>query len=444
MSTIVALATPPGRGAVAMIRLSGSDAFAITSRLLQREIRIEARKASLRKIFTPVSNELLDQVLVTTFPAPHSFTGEDVAEISCHGSPVVIRQLLDLLLVNGARLAGPGEFTLRAVANGRMNLSQAEAVRDLIDARTQAAAKQAARQVNGELSNILRPLRDRIVDVVVQLESALEFVEDDLPTVKIMVLQELLVGVSEGIKRLVVSYKSGRLLSAGAKVTILGSPNVGKSSLFNELVRTDRAIVTDKPGTTRDTLTESIDLNGVPVALTDTAGLRNTTDVIESMGIERTQRAMSEADLLLVVLDCSLPVGKAEEELLAQTSAHRRLVVNNKSDLIHGPIPKNELSVSARTGAGIEDLRLAILANLQDGAFADGAALLVTNARHHDLLLRAGREVDMANQSLGDHLSEELVLVSLHSALRLLGEITGETTTENILSEIFATFCIGK
>src|SRR6185369_17093897 len=211
MSTIVALSTPPGRGAVAIVRISGPDALRIIGSLLKIESHLEPRKTSLRKIFKPESNELLDLVLITTFPGPHSFTGEDVAEISCHGSPAVVRQLLDLILVSGARLAGPGEFTLRAVANGRMNLSQAEAVRDLIDAQTEAAAKQAARQVNGELSNVLRPLRDRIVDVVVQLESALEFVEDDLPTVKIMVLQELLMGVSESIQRLVVSYKSGRL-----------------------------------------------------------------------------------------------------------------------------------------------------------------------------------------------------------------------------------------
>jgi tRNA modification GTPase len=324
-----------------------------------------------------------------------------------------------------------------------MNLSQAEAIRDLINAQTEAAARQAARQVNGELSNVLTPLKDRMVEVVVHLESALEFVEDDLPTVKTMVLQETLRGVSEGIRRLALSFKSGRLLTAGARVTILGLPNVGKSSLFNELVRSDRAIVTDKPGTTRDTLTETIDLKGVPVAITDTAGLRATTDVIESMGIERTQRAMSDADLLLVVLDSSQPVSKADEELLEQTSGHRRVIVQNKCDLVRGETQAG-LNVSARTGAGVEDLRIAILTILQDGAADDGGALLVTNARHHDLLVRAGREVDTAIQALGDRLSEELILASLHNALRLFGEITGETTTENILSEIFATFCIGK
>jgi tRNA modification GTPase len=444
MSTIVALSTPPGRGAVAIIRLSGPQSLSIVQRLLKSDSALEPRKATLRKIFKIDSDELLDQVLITTFPGPQSFTGEDVVEISCHGSPAVIRQLLDLTLHHGARLAGPGEFTLRAVASGRMNLAQAEAVRDLINAQTEVAAKQAARQMNGELSNILTPLKDRIVEVVVQLESALEFVEDDLPTVKTMALQEALSGVADGIERLVLSYKSGRLLGLGAKVTILGSPNVGKSSIFNELVRVDRAIVTDKPGTTRDTLTETIDLKGVPLVLTDTAGLRETTDVVESMGIERTQRAMADADLLLVVLDSTEPIGKAEEELLAQTSTLPRLVVSNKSDLERNSGNSLQgLRISARTGEGIEDLRLAILASLQDGSRDDGT-LLVTNARHHDVLVRAGREVDLAINSLGDKLSEELILVPLHSALKLLGEITGETTTENILSEIFATFCIGK
>jgi tRNA modification GTPase len=227
-------------------------------------------------------------------------------------------------------------------------------------------------------------------------------------------------------------------------VTILGSPNVGKSSIFNELVRSERAIVTDKAGTTRDTLTETIDLKGVPLVLTDTAGLRETTDVIESMGIERTQRAMSDADLLLIVLDSTEPVGKAEQELLSQTSTLRRIVVSNKCDLDESLGNSTQgLRVSARTGEGIDDLRLAILASLQEGSSDDGT-LLVTNARHHDVLVRAGREVDLAIQCLGDKLSEELILVPLHSALKLLGEITGETTTEDILSEIFATFCIGK
>lgn len=444
MSTIVALSTPPGRGAVAVIRISGPQSLNIVKRLLKSDSVLETRKATLRKIFKIDSDELLDQVLITTFPGPHSFTGEDVVEISCHGSPAVVRQLLDQILNHGACLAGPGEFTLRAVANGRMNLAQAEAVRDLINAQTEAAAKQAARQVNGELSNILTPLKDRIVEVVVHLESALEFVEDDLPTVKTMALQEALSGVGSGIQRLVLSYKSGRLLSNGAKVTILGSPNVGKSSIFNELVRSDRAIVTDKAGTTRDTLTETIDLKGVPLVLTDTAGLRETTDVIESMGIERTQRAMSDADLLLIVLDSTEPVGKEERELLSQTSTLRRIVVSNKSDLDESLGSSTQgLRVSARTGEGIEDLRLAILESLQEGSSDDGT-LLVTNARHHDVLVRAGRELDLAIQGLGDKLSEELILVPLHNALKLLGEITGETTTEDILSEIFATFCIGK
>ena len=444
MSTIVALSTPPGRGAVAIIRISGPESICIVKRLIDSDSDLEPRKASLRKVFEPDSQEILDHVLVTIFPGPHSFTGEDVAEISCHGSPAVVRQLLDLILGLGARLAGPGEFTLRAVTNGRMNLAEAEAIRDLIDAQTEAAAKQAARQVNGELSNILSPLKDRIIEVVVHLESALEFVEDDLPTIKTIALQDNLTGVAGGIQRLVQSYKSGRLLHDGARVTILGSPNVGKSSVFNELVRSDRAIVTDKPGTTRDTLTETIDLKGIPVVLTDTAGLRETTDVIESLGIERTQRAMSDADLLLVVLDSSAPVAKPEEELLAQTSDRRRLIVWNKSDLIKKDSNGfSDLRISALTGEGIEELRLAILQSLQDGT-SDDRTLLITNARHHDVLVRTGSEVEAAIEGLENKLSEELVLVPLHNALKLLGEITGETTTERILSEIFATFCIGK
>jgi tRNA modification GTPase len=335
------------------------------------------------------------------------------------------------------------------LTNGKINLAQAEAIRDLIAAQTEAAVKQAARQLNGALSKALDPFKEKLIEVIVVLESALEFVEDDLPAPQVNRIEETLDSVIEGVGKLAESYRAGRLLQDGARVAITGRPNVGKSSLFNSLVRSERAIVTDVPGTTRDTLSESIDIGGVPVILTDTAGLRETSDSIETLGIERTHRAMGDADLVLLVLDGSRDLEPDDCELVKQTAAGRRLVVINKSDLpsfqaLGRCVPNiDAINVSARTGAGLPALHAAIIESLNSAGVEDGG-LLITNARHHDLLRNAKRELEVARDCFRDRRSEELVLAPLHNALKLLGQITGETTTEDILSEIFATFCIGK
>jgi tRNA modification GTPase len=442
MSTIVALSTPPGRGAIAVVRLSGPDALSITKQLAVDLDNVKARRATLSKINLPGTQETLDEVLITFFKAPDSATGEDVIEISCHGSPVIVREMLDLTVSMGARLAAPGEFTLRALTNRKINLVQAEAIRDLIAAQTEAAVKQAARQIGGELSHTITSLEEELIGVIVLLESAVEFVEDDLPAAELGSVKARLTSVQKGIGDLADSYSSGRLLQSGIKVAIIGSPNVGKSSLFNRLVSRDRAIVTDVPGTTRDTLSETIDLEGVPVFLTDTAGLRDTTDTIESLGIERTQRAIVDADLVLEVIDASDAVG----EQVSRDRDASSIRVLNKCDLAVANrfvSEKDSVRISALTGEGIESLRTAILAFLHRGD-VDNEGLLVTNARHYDLLKTASYELGNAISALNDELSEELILVSLHNALKFLGQITGETTTEDILSQVFATFCIGK
>ncbi len=448
MTTIVALSTPRGRGALAVIRLSGPHAIAITRQMSGVEV-LEPRHATLVTLRRPKDGDDLDQVLLTCFNAPHSLTGEDVVEISCHGSPAVVRSIIDTTLELGAVLAGPGEFTLRALSNGKINLAQAEAIRDLIAAQTEAAVKQASRQLNGELSNALGPFKEKLLEVIVLLESALEFVEDDLPAPRVNEIDNDLAVVSDGVEKLARSYSAGRLLQEGVRVTITGRPNVGKSSIFNSLVERERAIVTDIPGTTRDTLTEAIDLEGIPVILTDTAGLRETTDGIETLGIERTRRAMSDSDLVLVVLDGAEGVGSSDRELIEETGNTRRLVVMNKSDLPGFNVPAScieelrPINVSARTGEGLATLRAAILASVSsNGVDEDG--LLITNARHYDLLCSAQLALEAARAALRERHSEELVLVPLHNALKFLGQITGETTTEDILSEILATFCIGK
>ena len=442
MSTIVALSTPPGRGAIAIVRLSGPNALSITKQLAVDLDNVKARRATLSKVNLPGTQETLDEVLITFFKAPDSATGEDVVEISCHGSPVIVREILDLTVSMGARLAAPGEFTLRALTNRKINLVQAEAIRDLIAAQTEAAVKQAARQIGGELSHTITSLEEELIGVIVLLESAVEFVEDDLPAAELGSVKATLTSVQKGIGDLADSYSSGRLLQSGIKVAIIGSPNVGKSSLFNRLVSRDRAIVTDVPGTTRDTLSETIDLEGVPVFLTDTAGLRDTTDTIESLGIERTQRAIVDADLVLEVIDASDAVG----EQVSRDRDASSIRVLNKCDLTVANrfvSEKDSVRISALTGEGIESLRTAILEFLHRGD-VDNEGLLVTNARHYDLLKSAEDELDNAIGALNDELSEELILVSLHNALKFLGQITGETTTEEILSQVFATFCIGK
>jgi tRNA modification GTPase len=436
-----------------VIRLSGSQAIAIAQRLARVD-EFESRRATLVTLRAMSDDEVLDQVLLTCFPAPHSLTGEDVVEISCHGSPAIVRRIVDVTLELGAMLAAPGEFTLRALMNGKIDLAQAEAIRDLIAAQTDAAVKQASRQLNGELSKTLEPFKEKLVQVIVLLESALEFVEDDLPAPQVDQIEQTLDTVIAGVDRLSQSYEAGRLLQDGARVAITGRPNVGKSSLFNSLIRSERAIVTDVPGTTRDTLSESVDIGGVPVVLTDTAGLRETTDNVETLGIERTHRALGEADLVLLVLDGSSEVGPEDSELLTRTTESNRIVVMNKSDLPSFQSlafqsmprcvsPVEAINVSAQTGEGLSALHSAIVARLNSAGAEDGS-LLITNARHYDLLCSARRELDVARGCFCDRHSEELVLAPLHNALKLLGQITGETTTEDILSEIFSTFCIGK
>jgi tRNA modification GTPase len=450
MDTIVAVATAPGRSAIGVIRLSGPQSLAIIRVLVRDEsFTPEPNRMVLKKIVRD-SGEPLDSALVSYFQGPHSFTGEDMIEISCHGSPVIIRQLLDVIQRLDARLADPGEFTLRACKNGKINLTQAEAIRDLINAQTEAAAVQAARQLRGELSIALQPAKEKLIHIIVRLESALEFVEDDLPAIQLTEIAKQLAEVRQTMQELAGTYSSGHLLREGLKVAIIGRPNVGKSSIFNRLLRLERAIVTEIAGTTRDSITESVSLRGIPVSLTDTAGLRRASDRIEEIGVERSQRAMADADLLVVVIDGSTELLPEDLTVLSQATKARHLIAVNKCDLPRAPGLEKQLGglspvvhLSALTGEGLENLTTAILAPFGT-VDSEGVGLLVTDSRHYDLLRRAQSSLEESLVGLKDGASEELLLVGLHNALKFLGEITGETTTEDILSEIFSTFCIGK
>ncbi|HUS12182.1 MAG TPA: tRNA uridine-5-carboxymethylaminomethyl(34) synthesis GTPase MnmE [Pyrinomonadaceae bacterium] len=450
MDTIVAIATSPGRSAIGLVRLTGPSSLNILQDLVHKPLFTPEPKRLFLKEIRRESGELLDSALVCYFEAPHSFTGEDMVEISCHGSPFILRQVLDLTQSLGARLAEPGEFTLRACKNGKMNLTQAEAVRDLINARTNAAAAQALRQLSGELSAALQPPKHKLIQIIVRLESALEFVEDDLPQIETKQIGEDLLEVVSGVGRLAATFASGRVVRDGIKVTIVGTPNVGKSSIFNRLVGGDRAIVTEIAGTTRDTISESIILHGVPVSLTDTAGIREAEGKIEELGVERTHRAAADADLLVVMLDGSRELIAEDRAILAQTKQAKRVVAVNKCDLPFFDYVENGLKpsskvvhVSARTGEGLDQLTTAILEPFGT-VDAETVGLLITDSRHYDLLRRAQSSLESSIELLNQSASEELVLAGLHNALRFLGEITGETTTDDILAEIFSTFCIGK
>lgn len=456
--TIVALATPAGRSGIGVIRLSGDRALEIASRLIREDFTPEPRVAYLKQLRDIETGEVIDEALVTWFENPHSFTGEDVIEISGHGSPVLLRQVIDICLKLDARMAEPGEFSLRALANGRMNLAQAEAVRDLIDAQTTASARQAVRQMRGEFSNRLQPIKDDLLDVIVVLESALEFVEDDLPEMQAASVKTRLIDIEEEIGKIAATFKAGKLIREGLKVALVGRPNVGKSSLFNALLGSDRAIVTEIAGTTRDQIHEKFTINNIPIALIDTAGLRETEDTVEKIGVTRSRQTMADADLVIVMLDGSEELTGEDEEIIGSVQDLNHLIAINKIDKssageieslrerILSEIPDLKfkmVALSAKTREGLDDLQHAIIEPFAPHEI-ETAGFLVSDARHHDLLLRSRTEIEKSLDLLEQRMSEEIVLIGLHNALRYLGQITGETTTEDMLTRIFSTFCIGK
>jgi len=459
VNTIVALATPLGRSGIGVIRLSGDDSLTIVRSLIGDEtFSPKARTVHLRQLCDQTNSDVIDEALVTYFRAPHSFTGEDVVEISCHGSPVLLRLVIDACLQFGARMADAGEFSLRALANGRMDLAEAEAIRDLIDAQTTAAARQAVRQMSGELSHSLQPIKDDLLDVIVVLESAIEFVEDDLPEIQLENVRTRLRSIADEVRKMSATFKAGNLIREGIRVAIVGRPNVGKSSLFNALLGSDRAIVTAIAGTTRDQLHEKFTVGNIPISLIDTAGLRETTDTVESIGVERSLRTIADADLVVAMLDVSEKENDEDIEILKQVEATEHIIVLNKIDktdrdgvqkfgkhlrsmLGNGAIPFVELSAKSREG--LDALKQALVHPFAPKEI-NSNSFLVSDARHYDLLIRANEEIENSMDLLEKKQSEEIVLIGLHNALRYLGQITGETTTEDMLTRIFSTFCIGK
>ncbi len=444
--TIVARATPPGRGAVGCIRLSGPEAHAIGRRLFAPAGREPEPDGALRfGTFLGRGGSPVDHGYLVLFPEARSSTGEPVAELWAHGSPAVLAELVEVAVQLGARPAGPGEFTYRALRHGKLDLARAEAIRDLVEARTRYQARLAFAQLQGELSRRLAPMREALAEWIARGEAAVEFVDEAETHAAAAALDRALAELTESATRLLAGFQRGRIVREGAIVAITGRPNVGKSSLFNRLLERERAIVTETPGTTRDLLEESLDLEGVAVRLVDTAGLRATSDPAEQEGVRRAERAAAEADLVLVVLDGSrAPLDTDEREPLEGPRAGRRLVVINKCDLQAHPFYRTApwLRVSARTGEGLDALRQALLERLLgEGPVEDP---IVTDARHAAALEAARAALLQGRQALAEGFTEEVVLEHLREAMAQLGTITGEFTTEDLYDRIFSTFCIGK
>jgi len=468
--TIVAIATPTGRGGIGVVRLSGPDARKIAAPMMRLKNDLEPGRAVFGELIEPCgagtparetpspstapstvnTPARIDEVVVTYFARPHSYTTDDVIEISAHGSPVVLRHLVELCVARGARLAEPGEFTMRAFLNGRIDLTQAEAVRDLIDSQTLYQAKVAAQQLGGALSRRLQPIKQKLIELIALLEAGIDFAEDDvsvLPDAKIL---EEIAAVRSPLEQLLASFAYGKIVHEGLTLAIVGRPNVGKSSLFNRLVERERAIVTATPGTTRDLVTETVAIDGIPVKMIDTAGIRKALDEAESIGIQKSMEALADADLVLVVLDASQQKTEQDEELLRQAESRPMILVENKSDLkiaIQGQQAKNgEVTVptSALTGAGIAELRAVILKHVAGESGVPSEAGFLTNIRHQELIRESLLALDAAKTAVAGKIPHEMLLLDLYNALRPLDAMTGATTTDDILNLIFSTFCIGK
>lgn len=434
--TIAAISTPAGRGGIGVVRISGSEARAIAEKILRLHGEL--------KPWTVTIAELPDadpRVLVTFFAAPRSYTAEDVVEISCHGSPVVLRHALQLASSAGARLAEPGEFTLRAFVNGRIDLPKAEAIRDLIDATTLYQAKVAAQQAEGSVSRRLKPVKDQLIELIALLEAGIDFAEDDISVAPVEEILRRLNLVKNPVADLIASFAYGKLVHEGFTLAIVGRPNVGKSSLFNRLLEQDRAIVTEIPGTTRDTVSETASLDGIPVKFVDTAGIREGQDVVESLGIERSYQAIADADLTLVVVEVSGDLHQDDRRLIDRVRG-RRLIVGNKSDL--GIRQHHALPVSALTGEGISELRRAIIDSIAPRGEIEQEGGFITTLRHEQLLKESLAALDRARNAAEIGIPHEMLLLDLYAALQAIDAITGATTADDILTRIFSTFCIGK
>ena len=459
--TICAVATPPGEGGIGIIRVSGKDAIALASQIVKprhgRSLDIlSSHTLHLSDIQTavfagsPTSSENIDEALVVVMRGPHSFTGEDVVEIHTHGGPYVLQATCEALRQVGTRLAAPGEFTRRAFLNGRLDLTQAEAVLDTIRATTANSLRMAQNQLRGQLSHNVSRIRDELLRLLAHIEAGMDFIEEDITFVETDEIQTTLNKALGELQRLVTTYEEGRVLREGIRVAIIGRPNVGKSSLLNALLQVDRVIVSPVPGTTRDVVDEVVNIQGIPMRIVDTAGLRHTHDAVEQEGIKRTRDTVAQAELVLIVIDGSTKISEGDRAVFQEVTDQKRLCVLNKCDL---PLEVRVsdvkdlgacIRVSAQTGEGMDELRDAMRRCVLRGDFEPSESIVVSRARHHEALGRASDSIENALHSVTNHLSGEVIALDIRSSLDSLGEITGEVSGEEVLDQIFREFCIGK
>lgn len=454
--TIAAIATPPGEGAISIVRLSGDDAVTLADQVFKGKdlTKVSSHTINYGHFIDPKTREIIDEVMVSVLRAPKTFTREDTVEINCHGGIVPTNKILQVLLTNGARLAEPGEFTKRAFLHGRIDLAQAESVMDLIRAKTDRSMKAALNQLDGELSQLIKNLRQEILDVLAQVEVNIDYPEyDDVEEMTSKLLREKALDVCAKIEQLLVTARQGKILREGLATALVGRPNVGKSSLLNHLLHEDKAIVTDIAGTTRDVIEEYVNVLGVPLKLVDTAGIRETDDRVEKIGVERSRQALDRSDLVILLLNASEPLTTEDIELLQLTQDKKRIIVLNKMDLepkldlneLYQYVDKAEvLKTSVLKNEGIRELEEHIATLFYGGIENSQTTVLVTNARHIALLEQAKAALEAVLTGLDQELPVDLVQIDMTRAWELLGEITGDSYQDELLDQLFSQFCLGK
>jgi tRNA modification GTPase len=454
--TIAAIATPVGQGGIGIVRLSGPDAVAIADRIFRSKKNEKPSRAASHKmlygyIVDPADERVVDEVLLAIMHAPNSYTREDVVEINCHGSMVSVRQILEIALRQGARVAEPGEFTKRAFLHGRINLSQAEAVLDIINAKTEESMRIASEQLQGGLTEKLSEIREQLIEITAFVEAHIDFPEDEIETTSKKEIEKKLSHVSTEIRRLSDTFNEARFFREGLSIAIVGRPNVGKSSLLNALVQKDRAIVTDLPGTTRDLIEDYLNINGLPIRIMDTAGIRSSDEIIEQEGIRRSIQAVEHADFIVAMFDGSEPFRQEDHDLLDIIRDKNVVMVISKADLPQKISLANSaaegkqcICLSAVTGDGIERLKSVVFESNLHGWKEEREGVVVTNIRHKAALDRAAEALAMASGLLSGNNPLELFSIEVREGLDRIGEITGTITTDEILQKIFSSFCIGK
>ena len=455
MSTIAAISTAPGIGGIGIVRISGKDTFSIIEKIFKpkaKKIMPKGYTMQYGNIVNPKNNQIIDEVLVTYFVEPKSYTTENMCEINSHGGNIVLKQILELCLENGAIIAEPGEFTKRAFLNGRLDLSQAEAVIDILNAKTEIEAGTAEKQLEGYLSSKINEIKQIGISLMSDIEASIDYPEYDVEEVTREKLEKQLNIIEEKLNELADSFESGKLLKEGIKTAIVGKPNAGKSSLLNAMLKEERAIVTEYAGTTRDTIEEFINLQGIPLKIIDTAGIRNTDNEVEKIGIEKTKKIIKEADLVIAIFDGSKELDKEDEEIIDLIKNRTAIIVINKEDIGKPSkktvetlnIGKPVVTISALKSTGIEQINKNIIELFEMDKIKQDSAFLITNLRHKQSIEKAKENVEKAKHTLNDNMPTDVIAIEIKNVLEELGNITGDNITEDIIKDIFAKFCLGK